>query len=155
MNDIYSRFYDILLQDHAIYIKIYNPYGRLQIKCAKGRETGEECQQRLFQTQLWTVVDVLCYKLVFAPVLECTLHKRKNISYLYGYKNEDERLTLGPGDIIEPPFKLWTLVPWKTTQKGLNWRSNRYHFSDGALEFMTDCLFSQSFVHAINQLPIS
>lgn len=139
-----------MVQHHAIYIKIVNTNGKLQIKCAKGRETGEECHQTLFQTEIWSVVDVTAYKLLFAPVLKCTLHKRKNISYLYGYKNPDERLTLGPGDIILPQLKIWTLVGWKTQAYGLNWKSNRYHFTDAALEALTDSMLLQSFVHAMN-----
>ena len=139
-----------MVHDHAIYIKISNPNGKLQIQCAKGRETDEECQQTLFQTEIWSVVDIAAYKLIFAPVLKCTLHKTNNISYLYGYKNLDERLTLGPGDKIIPQIKIWTLVGWRTKENGLNWKSNRYHFSDAALELLTDSMLFQSFVHAIN-----
>ena len=123
-----------------------NTRGKIQAKCPFGRQYGGECQQQLHKTEIWTIVDRLEYKFVYVPVLKCILHKKRNISFIYGNRNEKETFKLGPFDELVPNFKFYTMISWQTKTGTGGQMKNRYHFSEECLERLVDSILIERYV---------
>ena len=145
---LHSNYYDIFKKYDLINIKITNPNGEIRARCPYARQTKKAfCQQIYDTSSIWGINDLTTVKIVVAPVLKCVLHRQhKNcVSRLYGWRFESERLRLGEGDLIEPDFRFWTLIPWKTLKKNARkWPKSRYHFTDNAFQSLWDSLLITS-----------
>lgn len=82
-------------------------------------------------------------QILYVPVLRCCHHPEPNISYIYGWKNEDDKFIPGHGDKFHNAVEIWTLVKFgddKDTKRDTakSWLKQRYHVSDSFLEAFTD-----------------
>ena len=98
------------------------------------------CQQRIHKTYLWGVTSEKHILPLYVPSLRCCMHPAPNISYIYGWTNDDDKFIPGYGDEIINGVEIWTLIPFGTQQsneRGINfrtWQKSRYHVTFPALE---------------------
>ena len=110
-------------------------------RCGYARKHNlHNCQQRLHKTNLWGITSDKIIQPLYVPVIRCYIHPEPNISYIYGWTNDDDKFIAGYGDEIINGVEIWTLIPFGTQPKdkrGLSYRikqKQRYHFTFAALE---------------------
>lgn len=117
----------------------------MQAKCYYGRQRNEQCHQ---QYHLTDEIPILCQtkiRALFVPVVKCTKHSQ--ISRLYGWKDDKERLILGKHDKILNLFRWWYCpVSQNHTQTQAQQRkyfATRYCMSDLLVGELLDAVVSQ------------
>ena len=127
---LYSPYYEIFKRYNLIIIEICNKYAKLRARCPYARANNKPiCEQEYHHSRIWAINDLSTVKIVVVPSLNVQYCKHKNnISYLYGWSNDSERLVLGEGDFIKPDFN--SGLPWKTPKKIAENIFHEFHFSD-------------------------
>ena len=90
-------------------------------------------------------IPILCsekVRVLFFPVIKCVNHNA--ICRLYTWRKEEEKLTLGDGDVILNKFRWWIVVPFKPEiGKQRGYFGKRYCFSDLLLGQMVDAIIKE------------
>ena len=86
----YWNLYETL---SSINVSIFNQSGKLNIKCAYGKYSSEECDCQCIGYQAIPVGDTDKFYIIRSPWTKCTKHGLS--SKLYGYKDLNEKLYLG------------------------------------------------------------
>ena len=143
---ILSVLWPIYAKENSIKVYVQNSeYSSIQGQCYEGRFTNTVCHQRHLCFEEWAIIEVLGYKRVLSQVLCCGYHKQNNISKIYGWKSDKEKYVKGLGDVVVNYYPMWTMIPFGTPPKSArNWWKSRYHFSDLALEKLTDYIILHS-----------
>ena len=88
--------------------------------------------------------DIDRFVILHSPILECICHKR--ICYIYGWKNEEERLFLGPKDKLLNAIRWYTLISYQDNNNAESVRyafGRRYHITEKLLHVLINTVFTE------------